>query len=255
MELLSRIMERWDYLYVENPLPGYYPRTCQYKNAGKKIRNGANGRLKKIHAVVLSVPMEDSLRAIYECYKKAIQGMSYRKRMNFLFNDKNILFKQPESLYDSYIFFMYSNGFAQTYREIYHTYFQYMSDPKTFHNFAKAYLKSDKIKDLDWRPTGEEDDLTEYKEFCYDLGKYSALLYIEAETMSDLVIYNKYAKSLEKKDNQVNKQTEHFDQSTFNSLEYKDEKESDETIDVAQEKIEKSQEIGPMDFVRGREAA
>lgn len=108
------------------------------------------------YKVVLCEPVEQILRRVHDKYLRMLAGKSVPTRFWIsITTDYKAMSMKPESLYDSYIFKTYYNGFAGAYKEIHHSNTKELVSPQVFYDFSKSYILSDKIQSLYNEPSSD----------------------------------------------------------------------------------------------------
>ena len=201
MEILDRTFERqWGYLSFANSINGFYTKSCVYVLKSRyrlsiclkslfRHKNKWDGEIP--YKVVLCKPIEQILKRVYDNYTRMLARKNAPTRFWISITiDYNAMSEKPEFLYDSYIFKTYYNGFAETYKEIHHSQTKELVTPQVFYDFSRSYILSDKIQSLHNEPSSDCRKIRPFRDFCIDLGRFSALLYTEAETAKNNVKAN-----------------------------------------------------------------
>lgn len=100
---------------------------------------------------------------------------------SFIFSKKSpFVHLKNENLENSYLFRMYCNGFNAGYRYFFYDKTTFMTSPSAIKNQKEAFLKSSRVRALDFEPNSCTTDIKIFSEYCYDLGQKAAGDYCEA---------------------------------------------------------------------------
>lgn len=179
MNLSKRHKRPTGYVALYPNVDGYFLKKCTYmfgSHSSALVTNEIWETLEKLNEMYYSQtsPFKRRLKNMFLRYPLSILS-------SFTFSlQKPFVHLKNKDLGNSYLFRMYCNGFNAGYRYFFYDKTTFMTSPSAIKAQKTAFLKSSRVRALDFVPNTCTTDIDTFAEYCYDLGQKAAGDYCEA---------------------------------------------------------------------------
>lgn len=179
MNLSKRHKRPTGYIALYPNVDGYFLKKCTYNFYSQPSVLVTKG---------IWETLEDLNKMYYNqtcSFKRRLKNMFMRFPFpilsSFTFSKKlPFVHLKNKGLENSHLFRMYCNGFNAGYRYFFYDKTTFMTSPTAIKNQKEAFLKSSRVRALDFIPNSCTTDIDTFSEYCYDLGQKAAGEYCEA---------------------------------------------------------------------------
>ena len=164
--LASRRKRPKGYVSIFTNVDTYYSHVCTFKN--KKV------------TVVTTKETWEKLQELFEMYTKQVKKYK-RHFVAWAIRDSVFAKYKETSLENSYLFRVFCNGFNAAYKYFFFDNICQMTSENAIKNQIKAYRNSARVPSLDFEPNEDSCSVSEFADYCFDLGQMTAAYYALAK--------------------------------------------------------------------------
>lgn len=179
MDLSKRHKRPTGYIALYPNVDGYFLKECTYNvcsHPSVLVTKEIWEKLEKLNEMYYSQTNSFKRRLKNFCMRYPFSILS-----SFTFSKKRpFVHLKNKNLENSYLFRMYCNGFNAGYRYFFYDKTAFMTSPSAIKSQKTAFLKSSRVRTLDFAPNSYTSDIDVFSEYCYDLGQKAAGDYFEA---------------------------------------------------------------------------